>query len=170
MRRVALAIVVGSVLLSACTGGTTPTSTGSAGGSVDKSPASGSAACPESPLPVAIYHARIRPSDVTRVHEYFPVLADFMVGEWTEGVGVADPNCYYTNWYVLRKDGQVAFVDAHPFTVTAPGEITLHGAGECAGTYRIVPRGNEFEWRLVAECPTGRPEVHTAATWVLESS
>ena len=169
MRRVALAFAVASVLLSACTGGSTPTSAGASGGSVGKSPASGSAACPESPLPVGIYHARIRPSDVTRVHEYAPELADFIVGEWTSGVGVADPNCYYTFWAVLRLHGEVRFVDSHPFTVPAPGEVTLHGAQECAGTYRIERDGDEFRWKLIADCPTGRPEVHTIATWVLES-
>jgi hypothetical protein len=165
--------ILAAALVSSCTHGTqehlaTSLPSGTSVLASGNGVSSGTPECPPSPLAPGFYRKTIRPADVASVHD--PILAKFVQGVWTMGVGVASPSCYYTLWFVQRVKGAVTFVDAHPFTVPASNEITKHGAQESAGTYRIVHQGGLVQFRLVSDSSFGRPLVVEIVPWRFESA
>jgi hypothetical protein len=128
-------------------------------------------ACRESPIPEGRYATTIRPHDLAKLPPTLAPVGSFFLGRWEIGVGVADPNCYYTEWAVQQVGGVVGLVDAHPFTVIAPNEIAFHGAQEPLGTYRVFVnvKGTVLRFREIHDPSTGRPQALTiGGPWILQ--
>jgi hypothetical protein len=127
--------------------------------------------CPPSPIPPGIYTKTItsrQTHEYARSHQvdYNAQALGFIVGTWMMYVGVADPNCYYTDWHPLRVNGQVVFVDAHPFTVVGKDRIVFHGSEEPDGLYEVMARPGYI--RLIGLSDWGtRRAVHEIGPWKL---
>jgi len=134
---------------------------------------SGSSAstCPPSPIPPGIYTKTItsrQTHEYARSHDvdYAANALGFIIGTWRMYVGVADPNCYYTDWHPLRVNGQVVFVDAHPFTVAGKDRIVFHGSEEPDGLYEVIAHPGSI--RLISLSDWGtRRAVHEIGPWKL---
>jgi len=153
--------MVAVILLAACTGGDPgPTPTAGAHAASGEPP---TIDCPEPPIPPGIYAKTIRPSEL-------PPDFRLIAGQWTWGAGVADPNCFYESWFILRVRGRAAYVDIHPYTLGPDGTIVFHGAQEPDGRYEIAIHGDRVTFTEVpgTDLECCRAPVQTTNPWILQ--